>query len=66
MKWFRDGDQIVITNDDFVNLQESPVVFLNGGSGDAQTTGRTGKIISLPFGMLIRVKTMFDQGGGIL
>ena len=27
MKYFEDGNQLVITKDDFVSLQESPAVF---------------------------------------
>lgn len=29
MKWSIDGDQVCITKDDFVDLQESPAVFLD-------------------------------------
>ena len=29
MKYFIDGDQLVITRDDFVDLQESSAVFIN-------------------------------------
>ena len=32
MKWFEDGDQIVVIRDDFVNLQESPAVFFPANS----------------------------------
>ena len=28
MKWYIDGDQLAITTDYFVNLQESPAVFI--------------------------------------
>ncbi len=28
MKWFRDGDQICVTKDDFVDLQASPAFFI--------------------------------------
>ena len=28
MKWFLDGDQVVVTHDDFIDLQESPAVFI--------------------------------------
>lgn len=37
MKHFKDGDQLVITRDDFVNLQESPAHFVPLDSQLAKT-----------------------------
>ncbi len=29
MRWFKDGDEVCVVLDDFVDLQESPAYFLN-------------------------------------
>ena len=55
MKWSVDGDQICITMDDFVNLQESPAVFIprDSENGRAIELGGIGK---LPIGDLIDIR----------
>jgi len=63
MKYFTDGDQLVITKDDFINLQESPAVFLPLNGEVAQTVLRTGRIISLPVGDLWHIKNLLEVGG---
>jgi hypothetical protein len=65
MKWFEDGDQVVVTKDDFVDLQESPAVFINGTS-DAAAAIRIGGLLALPMGDLLAVRNMLKSGGGIL
>lgn len=42
MKWSIDGDQVCITKDDFVNLQESPAVFYPVDSDIGRTVIRDG------------------------
>lgn len=32
MKWFADGDKVCVTYDSFVNLQESPAIFVPADS----------------------------------
>ena len=66
MKWFEDGDQLVITYDDFVNLHESPAVFLAGDSEAAQMVRSDGRVIAMPMGDLMNVRAMLKVGGGIL
>lgn len=51
MKFFIDGDQMVFTYDDFVNLQESAAVFVPLNSEIAQTVLNHG-FGSLPLGDL--------------
>lgn len=51
MKHFIDGDQLVITKDNFVNLQESPAVFFPLASKIAQTV-QNGGVRALPVGDL--------------
>jgi len=55
MKWFIDGDQVCITRDDFINLQESPAVFVNRDSNIGRTIERDG-IIGLAIGDLIETR----------
>ena len=57
MKWFIDGDQVVVTKDDFVNLQESPAVFVPRDSRIGRTVENEG-IINLPLGDL---RTIWEQ-----
>lgn len=55
MKHFVDGDQLCITRDDFVNLQESPVVFYPLDSVVAKTV--------LIFGLFLEwVQRVVDWG----
>jgi len=42
MRWFRDGDQICVTQDDFVDLQKSPAFFLQGDCKLAQKLEQCG------------------------
>lgn len=54
MKHFVDGDQLVLTKDDFVDLQESPAVFFPLTGGIAQTVLGRG-FLALPLGDLRRI-----------
>lgn len=63
MKWFEDGNQIVITKDDFINLQESPTVFVNSESDTAKIIRDQG-IIGLPIGDLFTIRALLNSGGG--
>jgi hypothetical protein len=63
MKWFVDGDQAVITKDDFVDLQESPAVFVPRDSQAGETIEDKG-IINLPLGDLRAIKGLLESGGG--
>lgn len=58
MKHFIDDDQLVITKDDFVNLQESPAVFYPLLGIMAQAILRAGTVIALPVGELMYVRDM--------
>ena len=60
MKYFIDGDQVVITHNDFVDLQESPAVFVPA-NGEIGTTVRENGLMWLPFGDLIALKHQLDQ-----
>lgn len=46
MKYFQDGDQLCITRDDFVDLQESPAVFIPI-DGDVARQILSGGILSI-------------------
>ena len=63
MKWFKDGDQVVVTKDDFVDLQESPAVFVPADSQAGQTIQRLG-IRYLPLGDLVAIRYRLEDGGG--
>jgi hypothetical protein len=54
MKFFVDGDQLCVVPDDFVNLQESPAVFVPLGSPTAKTIQEDG-VRGLPVGELRRI-----------
>ena len=60
MKWFIDGDQICITRDDFINLQESPAVFVDRDSTIGQTIEHDG-IRGLAIGELIDIRNRLGQ-----
>jgi len=62
MKYFVDGDQLVITKDDFVNLQESPAVFYPLDSEIAKTVLGAGNIRSLPIADLMRIRGLLETG----
>ena len=61
MKYFQDGDQLVITKDDFINLQESPAAFFRLDSEIAKTVLREGTVIALPIADLWYVKNLLDE-----
>ena len=63
MKYFVDGDQLVITKDDFVNLQESPAVFLALGGSLAKMVLEAGTVRALPVGDLMRIYGRLRQEG---
>ena len=60
MKYFIDGDQVVITHNDFVDLQESPAVFVPANS-EIGTTIRNHGLTWLPFGDLITLQHQLEQ-----
>ena len=63
MKWFKDGDQVAITKDDFVDLQESPAVFVPADSQAGQTIQWLG-VRHLPLNELIAIRDQLEDGGG--
>lgn len=63
MKYFVDGDQVVVTKDDFVDLQESPIVFVAKDSEAGETICKIG-IAGLAIGDLIAITRLLDSGGG--
>lgn len=60
MKHFVDGDQLVITKDNFVNLQESSAVFYPLTSDTAQTVIKDG-VWGLPLATLARIRSYLDH-----
>ena len=61
MKYFIDGDQMVITKDDFVNLQESPAVFYSLEGAIAKAILDAGTVIALPVGDLMRIQDLLKD-----
>ena len=61
MKWFIDGDQACVTNDDFVDLQTSPAVFLDADSEDGRTIQADG-LAYLAVGRLRGLRDELDRG----
>lgn len=61
MKFFTDGDQLVITKDDFVGLQESPAVFYPLESEIAKTVLGAGTLIALPVGDLMHIYDLLNR-----
>jgi len=55
MKWFEDGDQVCVTRDDFINLQESPAVFVPKDSDVGRVILKDG-ILGLSMGCLHRLR----------
>ena len=51
MKTFIDGDQMCVVKDDFVDLQESPAVFIPRDSDDGRAI-EEGGVLALPLGVL--------------
>ena len=62
MKHFVDGDQLVITKDDFVDFQESPAVFHPLESEIAKTVLKAGSVIALPVGDLVCICDLLNEG----
>lgn len=60
MKYFVDGDQLVITKDDFVNLQESPALFYPLESEIAKIILEVGRVVALPLSDLVRIRAELD------
>lgn len=65
MRWFIDGDQLVVTKDNFVNLQESSAVFMDVQSSVARDIQERG-IRDMFLGDLASVYNMLTSGGGSL
>ena len=63
MKYFIDGNQLCITWDDFVNLQDSPAVFYPLVSEVARTVVLTESIITLPIGDLMYIHSELTRMG---
>lgn len=63
MKYFIDGDQLVITKDDFINLQESPAAFYPLDGKIARTVLEAGTVIALPLGYLWRIRDSLEMRG---
>lgn len=55
MKYFIDGNQLVIVLDDFINLQESSALFYPLSSEIAKVVLEAGTLIALPVGDLMRI-----------
>jgi hypothetical protein len=64
MKHYIDGDQVVVTKDDFIDLQASPAVFILAESETGKTIVAEG-VIGLPLVDLISIKSLLDRGGGV-
>lgn len=62
MKYFVDGDQLCITKDDFINLQESPAVFYPLTSDIAKTVMAEG-ILAPSVGELMSIYNRLKQEG---
>ena len=65
MKWFRDGDNICVTKDDFVNLAESPAVFIPKDYSFARAILSRG-LRGLPLPDQRFIKQLLESGGGSL
>jgi hypothetical protein len=63
MKWKVDGDQIMVTKDDFENLQESPAVFVPTASGAGQRIQQHG-VLGLSINDLVAINDLLNSGGG--
>ena len=63
MKWSVDGDQICVTKDNFVNLQESPAVFIprDSEAGRAIESGGIGDLTDHEYNI---IRGMLHTGGG--
>lgn len=65
MRYFKDGDQIAVVRDDFVNLQENPAVFIDSDSPLGRTICQDG-IIAARVYQLCEIIRLLDNGGGEL
>ena len=63
MKWTIDGDQVVVTRDNFENLQESPAVFIPAGSEAGERIQQHG-ILGLSINDLVAINSLLNSGGG--
>jgi len=64
MRHFVDGNQLCVTKDDFVNLMESPAVFIPLDDARAQTIQKDG-LLALPVGDLMNLMaSLVAQLGG--
>ena len=63
MKYFIDGDQVVITHDQFIDLQESPAVFIPLDSPDAIALQRGG-VLALSISNIAYYQHLLNTGGG--
>lgn len=60
MKCFVDGDKLVITRDDFVDLQTSPALFYPLESDIAKAVLEVDSLIGLPFGDFLRIHSLLS------
>ena len=63
MKWSIDGDQVCVTKDDFINLQESPAVFVPCESEPGRAIEDNG-ILGMAVADLRAVWDLLNSGGG--
>lgn len=64
MKYSVDGNRLCVTRDDFVNLQESPAVFIPLDDPVAKTILKNESIRSISLYDLVRIKALLETGGG--
>lgn len=64
MRYFLNGDQLVITKDDFIDLQQSPAVFLPFDSEQARNILELHSISGLTIPDLILVRDLLNTGSG--
>lgn len=60
MKWFQDGNQVVIVRDDFVDLQQSAAFFVPAACKEGQTIVQRG-LRALPLGRLLDIRQELDR-----
>lgn len=61
MKYFIDGDRLVITKDDFVSLQESPAVFCPLDGRTAKAVLEHNSVAGMPLGDLMQIRNELRQ-----
>lgn len=64
MKYFVDGNKLVITKDSFINLQESSAVFIPLDHEIAKDVIKHKSVLAMPLGDLMRIKLMLNDGIG--